>query len=104
MASPAAEIFATIAKEDAAITPEIMESFAHNVKLELAAGGAELAAEVSAMVGATQKREALVVDVRSPGEYAGAMSPARSTFRSSRTRNAPRWARVSPSKAAARPW
>ena len=70
MASPAAEIFATIAKEDGAITPEIMESFAHNVKLELAAGGAELAAEVSAMVRATQLREALVVDVRSPGEYA----------------------------------
>ena len=104
MASPAAEIFATIAKEDDAITPEIMERFAHNVETR-ARGGRRRARGGGFRHGSRHAvREALVVDVRSPGEYARVTSPARSTSRSSRTRNAPRWARASPSKAAARPW
>ena len=56
------------------ITPDAMESFAASIKRELAVGGAELHADVADVVAATRDgsdaSSVVVVDVRSPGEFA----------------------------------
>ena len=78
MAVPStADLFVVLRDASAPLTPENMEAFASGVKLDLAAGGAECRAEVEDLVRASvacsaadRTAEAIIVDVRSPGEYA----------------------------------
>jgi len=74
MALSASEAFASLSRDDSAITPDAMESFAASIKRELAVGGAELHADVADVVAATRDgsdaSSVVVVDVRSPGEFA----------------------------------
>jgi len=78
MAGPStADLFAALRDESAPLSADAMEAFASGVKLDLAAGGAECRAEVEDLVRASvacsaadRAAEALIVDVRSPGEFA----------------------------------
>jgi len=78
MAGPStADLFAALRDASAPLSTDDMEAFASGVKLDLAAGGAECRAEVEDLVRASvacsdadRAAEALIVDVRSPGEFA----------------------------------
>ena len=78
MAGPStADLFAALRDASAPVSTDDMEAFASGVKLDLAAGGAECRAEVEDLVRASvacsdadRAAEALIVDVRSPGEFA----------------------------------
>jgi len=78
MAGPStADLFAALRDESAPLSADAMEAFASGVKLDLAASGAECRAEVEDLVRASvscsaadRAAEALIVDVRSPGEFA----------------------------------
>ena len=73
-----ADLFQGLKDESSALSAEVMEAFASGVKLDLAAGGAECRAEVDDLVRASVSCSAadrvnnrtLIVDVRSPSEYA----------------------------------
>ena len=78
MAGPStADLFAALRDASAPLSTDDMEAFASGVKLDLAAGGAECRAEGEDLVRASvscsaadRAAEALIVDVRSPGEFA----------------------------------
>ena len=78
MAGPStANLFATLRDESAPLSADVMEAFASGMKLDLASSGAECRAEVEDLVRASvacsaadRAAEALIVDVRSPGEFA----------------------------------
>jgi tRNA 2-selenouridine synthase len=74
--SSTADLFSGLKDDSSAVSADVMELFASGVKLDLAAGGAECRAEVDDLVRASvscsaadRNPDALIVDVRSPGEF-----------------------------------